>query len=331
MKAAWYEKKGPAREVLQVGTLPDPEPGPGELRVLVRASAVNPSDTKGRGGFGGNMSMPYPRIVPHQDGAGIIDRVGPGIPEARVGERVWIYEAQRGRAFGTAAEYVVVPAEQAVPLPGGFNFDVGACLGIPAMTAHRCLFMDGGIQGQTVLVAGGAGAVGLAAIQLAKWAGARVIATVGRPEQQSIVSHAGADLVLNRHEADLAGRIRAGAGASGVDRVVEVAFEANLDINRAVLRPNGVIATFSSGAADSAPRIPFSQIMAQGLTMHFVLVYVMPREAHLAAARDITACLAADRYRPHIAQRFRLEDIALAHEAQESGKVVGKLVLAVGA
>lgn len=330
MKAAWYDKKGPAREVLQVGTLPDPEPGPGQLRVRVSASAVNPSDTKGRGGYGGNMNMPYPRIVPHQDGAGTIDRVGPGVAEGRIGERVWLYEAQRGRAFGTAAEYVVVPAEQAVPLPEGFSFDVGACLGIPAMTAHRCLFMDGGIQGQTVLVAGGAGAVGLAAIQLAKWAGARVITTVSRMEQQTITLHAGADAVLDRNQPDLAERVRSAAGARGVDRVVEVAFEANLELNRAVLRPNGVIAAYASGAADSAPRIPFSPMMAQGLTLHLVLVYVMPREAHLAAARDINACLEADHYRPHIAQRFRLDDLALAHETQEGGKAVGKLLVELG-
>lgn len=328
MKAAWYERKGPAREVLQVGTLPDPEAGPGQVRVRVQSSAVNPSDTKGRSGFGGNLAMPYPLIVPHQDGAGVIDAVGPGVAASRVGERVWIYEAQRGRAFGTAAELVVIPAEQAIRLPEGFNFDVGACLGIPAMTAHRCLFMDGAIQGQTVLVAGGAGAVGQAAIQLARWAGARVVTTVSRPDQQAIATHAGAHLVFNRKEAGLAERIRAAAGE--IDRVVEVAFEANLDLNRAVLRTNGVIAAYASGAADSTPRIPFSPVMAQGLTMHFVLVYVMPAEAHHAAARDITACLTADRYRPHIAQRFRLEDIALAHEAQESGKAIGKLIVEIG-
>ncbi len=330
MRAAWYEQKGPADQVLRTGTQPEPVPGVGEVRVRVHASAVNPSDTKGRSGFSGSMAMPYPLIIPHQDGAGIIDRVGAGVPQQRVGERVWIYEAQRGRPFGTAAEFVVVPHEQAVRLPDGFSFDVGACLGIPAMTAHRCLFMDGGIQGQTILVAGGAGAVGLAAVQLAKWAGARVITTVSRTEQQILALHAGADAVLDRREPDLAGRIKAAAGGGGIDRVVEVAFEANLELNRAVLRPNGVIASYASGAADSAPRIPFSSVMGQGLTMHFVLVYVMPREAHLAAARDINACLEADHYRPHIAQRFRLEDIALAHEAQEGGKTVGKLIVVVG-
>jgi NADPH2:quinone reductase len=329
MRAAYYERKGPAREVLHVGSLPDLEPGPAEVRVRVHVSAVNPSDTKGRGGWGGNSQMPFPRIVPHQDGAGIIDRVGPGVPPGRIGERVWIYEAQRGRAFGTAAEQTVVPADQAVPLPDGVGFDVGACLGIPAMTAHRCLFMDGGIQGRTVLVAGGAGAVGHAAIQLAAWAGAKVITTVSREEQAAVVRAAGAHVVIDRTAGDVAAEIRAANGGAGVDRVIEVAFEANLELDRAVLKTNGVIASYASGAADSTPRFPFSPVMAQGLTMHFVLVYVMPREAHLAAARDINACLELGRYRPHVARRFPLDEIAAAHEAQEGGRAVGKLLVEV--
>lgn len=328
MKAAWYERKGPAREVLRIGDLPDPLPGPGDVRVCVHVSAVNPSDTKLRGAWNGDASMPAPRIVPHQDGSGVIDRVGPGVPERRIGQRVWIYEAQRdGRAFGTAAEFVVVPGENAVPLPDPVGFDVGACLGIPAMTAHRCLFMDGGIQGQTVLVAGGAGAVGFAAMQLAKWAGARVIATVSRPEQERLVAGAGADIVINRKKEDAAARIREATLGEGVDRVVEVAFEANLSLNMAVLKPNGVIASYSSGPSDSAPRIPFSPIMQRGITMHFVLVYVMPREAHRHAARDISAILHAGRYAPHIGRRLSLTQIAEAHEAQESGNVIGKILV----
>src|SRR3990172_8887784 len=175
MKAVYYEAKGPAAKVLQLGDMPDPEPGPGEVRVRIRFSAVNPSDTKTRSGWDGIKEMPFPRIIPPQAGSGTIDRVGPGVPQARVGERVWNYEAQRGRPFATAAEYCTVPSENAVRLPDEASFETGACLAIPAMTAHRCLFMDGGIQGQTVLVSGGGGAVGLAAILPAKWAGARVI------------------------------------------------------------------------------------------------------------------------------------------------------------
>jgi NADPH:quinone reductase len=327
MKAVYYEKKGPAAKVLTVGELPEPQPAAGEVRVKLQVSGINPTDTKLRGGWDGAMEMPFARIVPHQDGAGVIDRVGAGVPQARVGERVWIYEAQRGRAFGTAAEYVSIPAEQAVPLPEGASFETGACLGIAGMTAHRCLFQDGGIQGQTVLVAGGGGAVGQAAIQLAKWGGARVVATVSRAEQEKVAREAGADLVVDRKRDDPAGRIKAFTRGAGLDRVIEVAFEANLDLNRAALKANGVISTYSSGPPDSAPRIPFTAIMRQGITVHFILVYVMPREAHQSAARDINAALEAGRYRPHVARVFKLAETAAAHEAQESGAAVGKLLV----
>jgi NADPH2:quinone reductase len=327
MRAVYYEKKGPAAKVLVLGDLPEPQPGPGEVRVKLRFSGINPTDTKLRGGWDGAMEMPFPRIVPHQDGAGVIDLVGAGVPQSRVGERVWIYEAQRGRAFGTAAEVLAIPSENAVVLPQSASFETGACLGIAGMTAHRCLFQDGGIQGQTVLVAGGAGAVGQAAIQLAKWGGARVLATASRAEQEKVAREAGADLVVNRRTGDPAGQIKAFTRGAGLDRVVEVAFEANLELNRAVLKANGVISTYSSGPPDSAPRIPFSAVMRQGITVHFVLVYVMPREAHGSAARDLNAALEAGRYRPHIARVFKLDETAAAHEAQESGATVGKLLV----
>jgi NADPH2:quinone reductase len=329
MRAAYYERKGPASKVLVLGNVPDPEPAPGEVRVKVRFSGVNPTDTKLRSGWDGSKEMPFPRVIPHQDGAGEIDRVGAGVSEARVGERVWIYEAQRGRAFGTAAEYVAVPAENAVALADGASFETGACVGIAGMTAHRCLFQDGGIQGQTVLVAGGGGAVGHAAIQLAKWGGARVATTVSRPEQEKIAREAGADLVVNRRSEDVAAKLKAFSRGTGIDRVVEVAFEANLDLNRAVLKANGVISTYSSGAPDSAPRIPFTPIMRQGITVHFILVYVMSREAHWAAARDLNAALQAGRYRPHVARTYRLDQVAEAHDAQESGVTVGKILIAI--
>jgi NADPH2:quinone reductase len=329
MRAACYERKGPASKVLVVGDVPDPQPGPGEVRVKIHFSGINPTDTKLRGGWDGSMEMPFPRMIPHQDGAGVIDKVGAGIPQARIGERVWIYEAQRGRAFGTAAEYATVPAENAVSLPDGASFETGACLGIAGMTAHRCLFQDGGVHGQTVLVAGGAGAVGHAAIQLAKWGGARVATTVSRPEQEKIAREAGADLVVDRKKEDPAAKIKAFTRGQGLDRVVEVAFEANLELNRAVLKANGVISSYSSGPPDSAPRIPFSAIMRQGISMHFILVYVMPREAHQLAARDLNAALEAGRYRPHVAGIFKLDETAKAHQAQESGGTVGKLLIGV--
>ena len=327
MRAAYYERKGPAPKVLVVGDVPDPQPGPGEVLVKVHFSGINPTDTKLRGGWDGSMEMPFPRVIPHQDGSGLVDAVGPGVPRSRIGERVWIHEAQRGRAFGTAAEYVAIPSENAVTLPEGASFETGACLGIAGMTAHRCLFQDGGIQGQTVLVAGGGGAVGHAAIQLAKWAGARVAATVSRPEQEKIAREAGADLVVNRKNENPAERIKEFTRGLGLDRVVEVAFEANLELNRAVLKANGVISTYSSGPPDSAPRIPFSAIMRQGITVHFILVYVMSRDAHGAAARDLNAALEAGRYRPHVARAFGLDEAAAAHEAQESGRTVGKILI----
>ncbi len=329
MRAAYYERKGPAPKVIVLGELPDPQPGPGEVRVKLRFSGINPTDTKLRGGWDGNMEMPFPRVIPHQDGAGVVDAVGPGVPQSRLRERVWVYEAQRGRAFGTAAECVVVPSENAVTLPESASFETGACLGIAGMTAHRCLFQDGGIQGQTVLVAGGAGAVGHAAIQLAKWGGARVASTVSRPEQEKLAREAGADLVVSRKTEDAAARIKAFTRGLGLDRVVEVAFEANLELNRAVLKANGVISTYSSGPPESAPRIPFTAMMRQGISVHFILVYVMPREAHWAAARDLNAAIDTGCYRPHVAGLFKLDETAKAHEAQESGGTVGKLLIGV--
>src|SRR5256886_1844126 len=216
MRAAYYERKGPAPKVVVLGELPDPQPAPGEVRVKLHFSGINPTDTKLRGGWDGSTEMPFPRVIPHQDGAGVIDKVGAGVPQTRIGERVWIYEAQRGRAFGTAAEYVAIPSENAVTLPEGASFETGACLGIAGMTAHRCLFQDGGIQGQTVLVAGGGGAVGHAAIQLAKWGGARVATSVSRPEQEKIAREAGAGPAARRGKEGAAARSKAGTRGQGL-------------------------------------------------------------------------------------------------------------------
>lgn len=328
MKAAWYDRKGPAREVIRFGELPTPEPGPGQVRVRVAVSAVNPTDIKARSGYAGYTEMPAPRVVPHQDGAGTIDAVGAGVNASRVGERVWIFEAQRdGRAFGTAAEHVVVPEANAVPLPRGVSFEVGACLAIPGMTAHRCLFMDGPIHGQDVLVAGGAGAVGSAAVQLAKWAGARVVTTVSREEQAVVARLAGADVIVNRKTEDVAARVLEATGGEGVDRVVEVDLEANVALDRTVLKTNGVISCYAAPSAQSAPHLPFAQQLWKAVTIHWVLVYLMPFEAHRVAAHDLNACVAAGRYRPHVARHFRLDEVAAAHEAQESGQTVGKLLV----
>lgn len=328
MRAAFYERKGPAQDVIIVGDMPDPLPGPGEVLVRVSASGVNPSDTKNRGGWGGYKDMPYPRIVPHNDGAGVIEAVGPGVSQNRLNERVWLYEAQRdGRAFGTAAELVSVPDRKAVRLPAEASFELGACLGVPAMTAHRCLFANGGLQGRTVLVQGGGGAVGHAAIQLARWAGAYVITTVSRPEQAQAAREAGTHVVIDRKQEDVVARIKAATSGRGVDQVVEVAFEANLETNLKVLKVGGVIATYASGLPDAAPQIPFYRLIFQGVTVNFVLVYIMSEEAHMAAIRDINAAIEAGAFRPFIGRRFALSELAAAHDAQDASEVVGNIVI----
>ena len=191
MRAAWYERGGPASEVLTIGEMEDPRPAPGEVLVRVRASGVNPGEVKKRADWMG-FGIGYPRVIPHSDGAGTIEEVGEGVSPSRVGERVWVWGAQSGRPFGTAAQYVALPSEQAVLLPEGVGFEAGACLGIPARTAHRCVFADGPVSGETVLVSGGAGAVGSFAVSFAKWGGAEVIATVGSEGRAEAAMEAGA-------------------------------------------------------------------------------------------------------------------------------------------
>ena len=329
MKAAFYERKGPAREVLRVGEQPRPEPAAGEVRVRVRVSAVNPSDTKVRSGSRGRTAMPFPLMIPNQDGAGVVDAVGPGVDAARVGERVWVYEAHMNRPFGTAAQWCTVPAHKAVPLPANADFAAGACMGIPAMTAHRCVFADGSVRGRTVLVQGGAGAVGWYAVQMAKLDGARVYATVSRPEQAQRALEAGADAVIDYRREDVAARLRELAGeAEPVDRVVEVAFGANLATDVAVLRPGGVIATYASDAVPE-PAIPFWPMTMKDLTVRFVLVYAMSRAAHDDAARWISDALARGALKHQVFRTFPLDEIAAAHEATEAMSNVGKVLVAI--
>lgn len=329
MKAAWYERKGPAREVLQVGERPTPEPGPGELRVRIHRSAVNPSDTKNRGGARGNVAMPFAFVIPHQDGSGVVDAVGAGVEAARIGERVWVYEATLGRCWGTAAQFSVVPAHKAVRLPDAADFDAGACMGIPAMTAHRCVMADGPVSGRTVLVQGGAGAVGWYAVQIARLEGAQVIATVSRPEQAERAREAGAHAVIDRRTEDVAARVRAITGdAAGLDRVVEVAFGANLATDIALLKAGGTIATYASDASPE-PAIPFWPMLAKDLTVRFVLVYAMSRDAHDDAARWINDALARGALKHQVFRTFGLDEIAAAHEATEAMANVGKVLVAV--
>jgi NADPH2:quinone reductase len=325
MRAAWYERNGSAADVLTVGELPVPEPGPGEVRLRVVASGLNPTDVKARAG---SRPMGFPRIVPHQDGAGVIEKVGPGVPASRVGERVWVFTVQWQRPWGTAAELTVVPARLAVRLPPNTSFAEGACLGIPAVTAHRCLFADGPPTGQTVLVTGGAGAVGHYAVQLAKWSGARVIATVSSPEKAAAAAAAGADHTVNYRSADPAAQILELTGGAGVDRVVDVDFGGNLAVSLKVLKVNGTIATYAS-MGDPEPKLPFYPLMARNATIRPVLLYTMPDRARDEAVSDIVRLVEAGRLLHHIGARFPLERIVEAHQAQESGKITGNIVIDV--
>lgn len=331
MRAAWFERKGHARDVLQIGELRVPDLRPGEALVSVRASGVNPSDTKVRGGLRGDYTMPFARIVPHQDGAGIVVAVGPGVSENRLGERVWLYEAQMGRAFGTAAQFVAIPSDQAIKMPQGMSFEEGACLGVPALTAHRCVFADGSVCGLTVLVTGGAGAVGFYAIQYAKRDGARVITTVSNRQQAATAWRAGADCVLDRNDPQLVKKAAQFAGSEdtrSVDRIIEVALGANLAASLQMLKPGGVIAAFSSDAVPE-PVLPFWALIQRDATIRFVLVYAMSAEAHREAIDYINAAANEGWLLHHIGQVLPLERIVEAHELVEGGRSGGKVVLSI--
>jgi NADPH2:quinone reductase len=323
MRAVWYERNG-AADVLRLGELPDPTPEPGEVRVRVVTSGVNPSDWKRRQGL--TRRMEFPRVIPHQDGAGVIDRVGPDVPAARLGERVWLYQSQIGRPFGTAAEYTVQPAVRAIPLPANTTFAEGAGLGVPAMTAHRCVFADGPVAGKTVLVTGGAGAVGHYAIQFATLHGARVIATVSSDQKAQIALTAGADATVNYRTEDTVRRLMELTRGEGVDHIVEVDFAGNFKVSREVLRDNGVLALYSAGVAPQPP-VPL-QFKASNVTVRFVLVYDMPEAAKQAAIEEITRLLEAGKLRHLAGPHFPLESVRQAHQAVEGG-AIGKVVLDV--
>ena len=323
MIAARYDTSGPEAGRVRIVEMDVPEPGPGEVLVRVRVSGVNPTDWKARVGEGlttGGMDW----VIPNQDGAGVVERVGPGVDPGRVGERVWLYECQWGRQHGSAAQWIALPEQQAVPLPEHVDFDHGAGLGIPAMTAHRALFADGPIDGDVVLVQGGAGAVGHAAVQLAARAGARVAATVSSPEKARLAEEAGAGLVVNYREQDVVETLRAWA-PDGVDRVVEVAISANLATDGAALAAGGTIASY--GAPDG-PLPPNRDLIAKNARIAFVLVYTMPEEAKRAAVADITSALRDGALRPLPTRRFPLEETQAAHEAVEAG-FVGKVLIDV--
>ena len=323
MKAVWYERNGDA-DILEYGDMPDPQPGPGEVLVRVATSGVNPSDWKRRQGL--TAQIGFPRVIPNQDGAGMIEAVGSGVPDSRIAERVWLFESQFARPFGTGAEYVVQPAGHAVRLPENTGFAMGAGLGVPAMTAHRCVFADGPVTGKTVLVTGGAGAVGHYAIQQAKLGGATVISTVSSAEKAAIAVSAGADHTINYREGDTAAKIFELTEGQGVDHIVEVDMAANFAVSQQVLKSSGILAVYSAGSAQG-PAVPL-KFKSTNVTVRMVLVYDMPEAAKTAAIDDITTWLENRQLAEFEGPHFPLEKLKDAHLAVEHG-AIGKVVVDV--
>ena len=268
MKAVWYVRQGEAREVLHVGEQPTPSPGAGEVRVRLHASAVNPADANRRAGRG--HPMEFPLVIPNSDGAGVIDALGPGVSDRRIGERVWLYFGQRGRPFGTAAEYICLDASLTLPLPEHMSFGEGACLGIPAMTAFNAVLGDGDVKGRTVLVTGGAGAVGHYAVQIAKWAGAKVIATVSGPSKAERALQAGATAVIDYTKADAAMAVLEATEGRGVDRIVDVDAGFNMELGLAAAAPNAVWVSYAVGRVPQ-PALPLAQLLRKCITLRGLL------------------------------------------------------------
>lgn len=328
MQAVYYEQTGPATEVLKLGELPTPRPGPGEVRVKVAWSGVNPSDVKTRAGLR-TKTLPFPRIIPHSDGAGVIDQVGPGVPSTRMGERVWLWNAAWNRPFGTAAQYVVLPSDQAVLLPQEVDLAAGACLGIPTLTAYHAVTVVGGVAGKRVLVAGGAGAVGHYAIQLARLKGARqIITTVSGPEKAALAQDAGAEIVLNYKTENLLTAVQAATAGQGVDRIIEVDLAANINTDLEVLGPNGEVIVYGSGASEIS--VPFSPAIRKGVSLNFFIVYSLEAEVREHAIADLSLLLAGNQLHHNIAARLPLARTAEAHDLVEKGRVIGNVILEVG-
>lgn len=325
MRAAFYERNGLAREVLQLGEFDPPRPGPGEVRVKLATSGVNPSDVKARSGS--TRKIVYPRVIPHSDGAGEIDMVGDGVSPSRLGERVWVWNAQWGRAFGTCAEYVTLPSPQAVRLPANASFEIGACLGIPAMTAYHAIAVSGATPGMTLLVAGGAGAVGHYAVQFAKIAGATVIATVSSPQKAEAARSAGADHLIDYKRESVGDRVMALTGNKGADAIIELDIAANAKLIPQVLRPRGAVVVYGTGATESA--VPLFFLLRNAVTLKFIYVYELDAAERAAALAGIERALAAGTLITNIGATFALADIAGAHEAVEQGKALGNVVVKI--
>lgn len=320
MRAATYSEFGDS-SVLEVREIPRPEPGPDEVLVRVHVSAVNPTDWKARRG---SRPMQFPYLVPNQDGAGVVEAVGDGVDPARVGERVWLYFAGRNRQHGTAAEWIALPGDQAVAMPGTASMDLGASLGVPALTAHRALYWDGPLDGLTVLVSGGAGAVGHFAIELARDGGAdQVITTVSSPAKAALAEAAGADVVIDYRSSDVTDAVRK-AAPGGVDRVVEVALGTNIEIDQAVLGPLGSVVSYATDSL--SPTLDVRSLMFGNHTLRFMMLYDVPPAALRQGVADVADALARGVLTELPVARFSLGEVAAAHDAVEHG-LVGKALI----
>jgi NADPH2:quinone reductase len=327
MKACWFDAFGAAQKVLKQSDWPIPEPGPGEVLVRLNTTGVNPSDVKKRAGAFPDLLDVGP-VIPHSDGAGVITAVGEGVLPSRVGERVFVYQAQYGRQLGTAAEYVALDSARAPVLPDNTSFEVGACVGIPILTAHRCVFADGPVADQLILVTGGAGRVGHYAIQWAHRAGARVIATASNEQDAAACREAGARAVVNHREPGWGKAVLDLTGGQKIDRVIEVEFGANLPELLHCVRIGATIATYSSTVVPE-PALPFRTMMFMDLTVRMVIVYAMPEEAKAQAVADTQSALARDALRHRVAERLPFEQMAKAHEIIEAGEVRGCVVVSI--
>ncbi len=327
MKACWFDAFGAAQKVLKQGDWPTPEPGSGEVLVRLHTTGVNPSDVKKRAGAFPDLLDAGP-VIPHSDGAGVITAVGNGVPDSRIGERVFVYQAQYARQCGTAAEFVALDSLRAPVLPDNTSFEVGACIGIPIMTAHRCVFADGPVADQLILVTGGAGRVGHYAIQWAHRAGARVIATASNEQDAAACREAGAEAVVNHREPDWGKAVLDVTGDQKVDRVIDVEFGANLPELLQCVRIGATIATYSSTVVPE-PALPFRTMMFMDLTVRMVIVYAMPEEAKAQAVADTQAALTEGSLQHRIAKTLPFDQMAKAHEIIEEGSVRGCVVVTI--
>jgi len=327
MKAAFYEKTGPAHDVLQVGEMPTPEPARGEVRVKLRFSGVNPSDVKSRMGLR-SSALAFARIVPHSDGMGVIDAVGEGVDRARIGERVWIWNGAWGRAFGTAAEFMSLPQEQAVAMPEGTPDEAGACFGIPALTAMHAVLMAGGVQGKRVLVQGGAGAVGHYAVQFARELGAsQVIATVSSEAKAQLAREAGAQVVIDYKREDVAAAVMRATNNAGVERVIEVDIAANAAVDAQCVRTGGEWVVYGSGKSPFP--LEFFPLISKNIELRFFIVYNLDREQRASAIDTLHRLIRKGSVRHNVSHRLPLSRIADAHDMVAAGTAGGNVVLSI--